>query len=221
MGAMALAGIGAAASIGSVLAKQKQQSEIKQAQGQALGSERRRQGEYEEEAGAEFAKALAGFQGTRQADLQTGAVQQRSNQLQGALTTPTAAPSPNAPRVVQTALARRIQEAIGEGRDHAKRTARLGAYGDRSLENSINLARSGSILGMLGNFSAGSSGVLPWELQAALGEGQQWGTFGDILGAIAPVAGAAGGAAAAGSGGAAAGGTPATIRGPGGVARPY
>src|SRR5699024_7589128 len=55
-------------------------------------------------------------------------------------------------------------------------------------------SRDAGLIGQLGGFKQGSSGVLPLELQAAQSEGGGWRMLGDVLGAGSQVGMAAGAA---------------------------
>lgn len=68
----------------------------------------------------------------------------------------------------------------------------LRAFGDLMGETSRGQARDASLIGQIGGFKRGSSGVLPYELEAASQQGSGLKTFGDLLGLAGGVTTAAG-----------------------------
>lgn len=73
----------------------------------------------------------------------------------------------------------------GEARDftnkNAKNLGNLRAFGDVIGDIGRNQARDASLIGQIGGFKQGSSGVLPYELEAANSAGNGLKMFGDIL----------------------------------------
>jgi hypothetical protein len=95
--------------------------------------------------------------------------------------------NPGAPAVVKTELARQMTDAIRKGRQHAKNTAALSAYGDQDVLNGITLNRNSQNVGRVADFARGTSGLLPTQLELAKGAGRGMTTAADIangLGAL-------------------------------------
>lgn len=84
----------------------------------------------------------------------------------------------------------------GQARDFTNRTgAALGelrAFGDVLGGISRDQARDASLIGQIGGFKAGSSGVLPFELDEANSAGDGMKLFGDILGGLGSISTGAG-----------------------------
>lgn len=76
--------------------------------------------------------------------------------------------------------------------------ADLRSFGDLLGETSLMQGRDAGLIGQIGGFKRGSSGVVPFELDHASEAGDGWNLFGDILagaGSIATGAGLTGGSA--------------------------
>lgn len=137
---------------------------------QSQGLEDARQAEYRARAQAGLQKALAGFSGTSQADALAAATAKREADLTGNVTD--AAPggipiSKSAPNVVKETVAKRLNDAVTEGRAGAKRLAALGARDDVGQGNQISFKRAGEDIGVASNFAAASAGINPVERMAA------------------------------------------------------
>lgn len=115
-------------------------------------------------------------------------------QLQAAAAARTAAEAPapmptqgyqtttaSAPQVVQTDQERKLAEALTGGKEAAKRSGALQAFGDSAQTNQIALGRAGQRVGQLANFSQGVSNTLPFQLESAYNHGGNWSEAADIL----------------------------------------
>lgn len=71
------------------------------------------------------------------------------------------------PIEVNSEIARALVGALRKGSQSAVAQSRLSAYGDVSADNNIRMLRSGSDIGRIANASAGSAGVVPYELDGA------------------------------------------------------
>lgn len=137
---------------------------------QQQGLEDQRQAEYRARAQAGLQRALdqygTGKQGASFADL----LGKREAATAGNVTdaTPGAVPiREDAPNVVKETLGKRLNTAVAEGREGAKRLAALGARDDQSFANKIGLSRSGEDIATASNFAAASAGINPVERAAA------------------------------------------------------
>lgn len=92
--------------------------------------------------------------------------------------------NPSAPTEVRSEMASRMVDALQQGRQQAKALARLGGREDVGFGNQVSLTDSAADINMLGGFSRGSSGVLPYELQASHAKGKNWRTVADIARAV-------------------------------------
>jgi hypothetical protein len=92
-----------------------------------------------------------------------------------------------APSVVKGAIGRQIADAVRRGRGNVKNLARLSAYGDAGLDTNLKLLRSAERIQQIANNSAGSSRVLPFELQDANRAGQGFDLAGDIASGLGSI----------------------------------
>lgn len=98
----------------------------------------------------------------------------------------------SAPKVVKDAAAKAVVDALAGARAEGKRLAALQGFGDLFADNQVDLNRSGAMQAQLGDFSRGSSAVLPLELEAANAKGSRTRGFGQLLQGVGQVAGLAG-----------------------------
>ncbi len=98
----------------------------------------------------------------------------------------------SAPRVVRETAAKELSEGIGRGKDFAKNLGVMGGFGDLQFDNRLMLQNLGEQQGLLARESAGSSAILPLELQKANRSGNTLAGVGDILGGLGSVANLAG-----------------------------
>jgi len=89
--------------------------------------------------------------------------------------------NPGAPEVVKSDLARQIAGAVAKGKSYAKASAGMAAYGQQNLNNNIALGRNAQDMSMLGDFSRGTSSILPYQLKGAQKAGQSLNTASDVL----------------------------------------
>ena len=87
----------------------------------------------------------------------------------------------SAPPVVKSEIAKRMADAVRQGRGEVMARAKLGAYGGVQSNNAIRLNRSGQDIGQMADFSRGSAGIVPLEMQASLGAGRKWGQISDLF----------------------------------------
>ena len=98
--------------------------------------------------------------------------------------------SGSAPVTVKNDIGNIIANYVGKGKEEQKRRARIGAFGDANLEDSINIMRTGDDLGMLDDFTRGGQRVLDTEMtMAPRYAGRNWKTFSDVAGAGAQAVG--------------------------------
>lgn len=154
-------------------------------------AEQGRQRELQQEADQQALSTLAQFDPSEQSRMTEQAAQKREQAL-----TPQAPAAPeyappsevSAPTVVKEDLARRIGDALSKGKQSAQRAARLSAYGDTNLANAFATNRAGQRIGQVANFSRGSTGVLPFELEQAQKKGGNWSAAADGLNAVSSLA---------------------------------
>lgn len=171
--AAAIGGGGALSLIGEGLNTREANKNSKRQVGaymQQQGLEDQRQAEYRARAQAGLQRALdqyaPGKQGAGFADL----LGKREAATAGNVTdaTPGAVPiRDSAPNVVKETLGKRLNNAVTEGREGAKRLAALGARDDQSFANKLGLSRSGEDINVASNFAAASAGINPVERAAA------------------------------------------------------
>jgi hypothetical protein len=127
---------------------------------------------------------LQNFSADNQNLMANNAYNSRSNAVTGAYTTPNSVYLPiseSAPKEVKEANARAIGDILDTGRDTIQAGAKLNAFGDLNLNNSINLAESGRKIGTLQNFQDGNNGVLQSSVQSAFMKPRTAQTVGDAL----------------------------------------
>lgn len=96
--------------------------------------------------------------------------------------------NPGAPEVVKSDVARAVADALSKGRDFAKTTSNLSSYGGQQQANSITANRAHQDLNQVNSFSAGSSGVLPYELNAANRAGYGTRVASDVANGVGQIA---------------------------------
>ena len=96
------------------------------------------------------------------------------------------------PTATNDIVVREMAKKSGQARDFTNQQgealASLRAFGDVLGDASRLQGRDASLVGQIGGFKRGSSGVLPLELDEASRKGQGLRTFGDILGGLGGVA---------------------------------
>lgn len=160
----------------------------------AMQAEFARQDRYSEGAMQAFDQSLGEYQDPAQ-DLAAKKAERRES-LEGAVTGGSGGPGiplpGSTPEVVKSEIARRMVEALDEGKAEARRMADLGAFGAWQQDTGRAVNQNQTEIGKYANFSRGSSGVLPQELQDANQEGAGFRFAGDILGAAGSAANMAG-----------------------------
>lgn len=89
--------------------------------------------------------------------------------------------SGSAPIQVNGEIARQISDAVRAGRSRLSAQARLSAYDENQFNNRLGLNRGATDIGQIADFSRGSSGVLPFELQGAENAGRGWKNAADLF----------------------------------------
>lgn len=87
--------------------------------------------------------------------------------------------------------AKQSDKAQAEISRNAQALGNLRSFGDVLGDLNVGQARNASLIGQLGGFKAGSSNVVPLELETANQAGDGWGTFADILQGVSDTAGTA------------------------------
>lgn len=155
----------------------------------AINNEIARQDAYRRQATGIFRPVMDSFTAPAQMTQRAGIAADRT----AALTGNQGAPLPvlpgagSAPEPVKKDGARYISRAVTEGKDFAKRLARLGAYGESDFTDRIALAGSRRGLANIADFAGASAEVLPLEVGAAQQQGIS--PFGDLLMGAGQVAG--------------------------------
>ena len=108
-------------------------------------------------------KTIGQFQAPQQAQDLGSLITARTNTINGNTDTPSAFVDPtanaNAPKVVQSELAKKMADAAAFTQQQGGALAKIGATGDQSIGNALNLNTSGNQIGMLSNFAKGDYGV--------------------------------------------------------------
>ena len=168
---------------GSSYANKRADKAVRQKQDAVSQAERERQAKYQKQAQATLDKTMATFNRPSQDQaLATTAVQHEAaindTQAQPGDYTPV---SNDAPPVVRSEIAKRMADAVRQGRGEVMARAKLGAYGGMQHKNAIDLNRSGQDIGQVADFSRGSAGIVPLEMSAAYGAGRKWGQISDLF----------------------------------------
>ncbi len=171
--------------IASAAANKKAQSRVQDERGRRSSLERLRQAQLGEEADRTMRDVLAS-QERPQIDLNRAqAADIREGKYNAAAPPPSAAGeyivNPSAPQEVRTEMADSMVRALDRGRQQAKSLAKLGGRSDAAFGTNVALGRSAQNLNRIGEFSRGSSRVLPYELEAANYKGENWRTIADLF----------------------------------------
>lgn len=171
---------------GSVAARQQGQKAIVKQQNQYAEEENQRQTQYgnrSRELVAEGARvAGAENQIARREEIAQDLGEAYTSQAPSNLVFEGSSPAP-ASREVRQEAARQMNRSLGEGREFAKRTARMQSLPTLQGYTGMDLGDIYSQLGTQQNFSTGSSAALPYELQAAHQAAEPWNALSDVLGA--------------------------------------
>ncbi len=184
---------GLALTAGSTVANYAANQQVQAARNDALAAERIRQGGLDQEAAALNVQSQDRYQGFE------GQQEQKAKQLGDYFagqsvaepTTAEALPTSTSNITVQEENSQR-----GKAREFTDEQGRalgnLRAFGDLLGGIGRLQARDASLIGQIGGFKQGSSGVLPLELDAASSAGDGMKLFGDILGGLGSVGTSAG-----------------------------
>lgn len=184
---------GIAMTVGSTAANTIAQNQVKAARNDALAAERTRQGTLDREADAlnlQSRDRYNNFDGQQEAKAQSlgeyFAGQQTAEPSAEAAIPTTASNVTVAEEAKQRNKARDFTDASGAA------LGQLRAFGDVLGGISREQARDASLIGQIGGFKQGSSGVLPYELDQASQAGAGMKLFGDLLGGGGSIATGAG-----------------------------
>lgn len=184
---------GIALTVGSTVANTVAANRVQNARNDAMAAERIRQRKLDQEADAYNVRSQDRYQ-----DFE-GQQEERARSL-GEFFSEQSVPEPTTAEALPTSTSnitvREEDKQRGEARDFTNRTGEalgnLRAFGDLLGGIGREQARDAGYIGQLGGFKAGSSGVLPYELEAANEKGAGLRLFGDILGGVGGVATSAG-----------------------------
>lgn len=187
-----LLGLGLGLQGAGIFAKYGAARSAEAARQEAIANEIARQQGYQQEAAGIFRPVMAAFTAPNQMTQRAGVALDRERALtanQGA-PLPTLPGAGSAPEAVRQEGARYISRAVGEGKDFARRLARMGAYGESDFANRLKLAGSRRGLDNVADLASSSVNVLPLELAAAQAKAAS--PLGDLLMGAGQMAGIAG-----------------------------
>jgi hypothetical protein len=172
---------------------QRASGQVVKARNNANTAEAARQDELQRQSIANFDNTSAGFTRQAQDEKLADTTADRGTSLAANIMPATAASAialpGSAPKVVSENLGKQLSNAIGEGKSYAQRLGALGAFNEAQFGNNQALARGAQDTSRLANFSAGSSGILPLELNTANQAGAKTSQIADMLGAAGSAAG--------------------------------
>lgn len=184
---------GLALTAGSTVANTVAQNRVQSAQAEAMEMERMRQNRLDQEAAAlntqsqDRYKDFEGQQDEKAASLGDFFAGQSTSEPSAAAALPTSGSN----ITVQEEGKQR-----GQARDFTNKTGtalgNLRAFGDLLGGIGRDQARDASLIGQIGGFKTGSSGVLPFEMEAAQEKGAGLRLLGDVLGGAGSIATGAG-----------------------------
>ena len=160
------------------------QSAMQHARNEAALAEMTRQEGYQEEASGYFDESLGGWDKAKQDAELADVERQRNVKIQQALgpANEYAPTSGSAPSVVNTEIARKVNDAMKSGKKTAQQLAKLGAWNDQQFNNQIFMGHQGGKLGEIGTTAGRSAQLLPLEQQTAANNAfQHPNMFGDLL----------------------------------------
>lgn len=187
---------GAAMSVGSMVANNAAESRVVKARNNAMAAERTRQQALQSEADTLNAKSQGRYSnfsdGQEQKASDLAAYFREGNaglptSMQGDGTPTETMPTGNASNIVTQEIAKQKGKADRYGQQQANALGRMRGFGDMLSEASRGQARDAAQLGTVGSFMRGSSGVLPYELEAANSKGSGMQQFGSLLGGLGQV----------------------------------
>jgi hypothetical protein len=202
-------GLGTLASVGgSMYARNEADNNaaaVMRARNAALMDSLARQRKFQEENQLALDSAFDRFAQPVQEEQQQKAVEDRTAGVLGNAVAPSPDASDiplngNAPKVIRSAIAKRMSDAFAKTTDRARATAKLGAYGDMWGKNDIAVNNTGHKVGMFNNFSRGEAALLPadQELAGYVAHKPSSG-IGESIAALGTLAAGAGGAGMFGS----------------------
>lgn len=138
---------------------------------QQTGLEAERQAAYRARAQAALDRAIGRYAPGEQDKSLAGLLGQREQDITGNVTD--AAPggipiSKDAPDVVKTTTANKLNKSVVDARDSGKRLAALGARDDQTIANKMGFNTAARDIGTASNFAAASAGINPVEQMAAM-----------------------------------------------------
>ena len=173
---------------GSVAANSIAQSQVAAARNDALNAERIRQQGLDREADAINLRSqdryqdFGGQQDRRATSLSDYFRQHTTAPTTGPQAAPSIPSSSTASNIVTREIANQQQQAADYGNQQAAALGNLRAFGDMLGEISRGQARDASLVGQIGSFKRGSSGVLGMELEQANNAGNGMRLLGDLAG---------------------------------------
>lgn len=192
--------IGAAMMVAGTAVQQSGVRKAERAQQAAQRAETERQNRYMDESMGVFGKSVAKADAANQMQELQDRINARANDYSDVVkdydvNTDILSGQQSAPRVVLDTVAAKSNEAAAKQRAEGIAKAFLDAWGDQNLANAVANQRNADQIGMVGGFSRGSAGILPYELEAAKRKGAGTRMFGQLLsqgGGIVMGAGAGG-----------------------------
>lgn len=168
---------------GSTVANKKANKMVRNKQEGFSEAERIRRKGFQRQAQGTFDNTMSKFQAPSQTQAIADTAEKRDVSLNATQAQPGDFTPENtgAPEVVHSDLAKRMADAVKRGKGEVMARAKLGAYGGVQQDNAINLNRSGQSIGQMADFSRGSAGVLPYEMNAALGAGNKYRNIADMM----------------------------------------
>ena len=163
---MAMSGLGQAYNSRQM---SKNQGRMVDARNAATAAEMARQEGYQEEGSGYFDESLANFDKSKQ-DIglaNQGRVRGDKIEQQLSATNEYAPTTGSAPSVVNTEIARKINDAMKSGKKTARSLGNMGAFGDQQFNNRMALNNTNQTLGNLSNNANRSMSLLPLEQQVA------------------------------------------------------
>ena len=162
----------------------KNQTAMQRARNEAAAAELSRQEGYQNEATGYFDDSLANWRKENQdaeiANVERSRTEKIEEQLGPA--NEYAPTSGSAPSVVNTEIARKVNDAMKAGKKYGQGLARLGAFGDQQFNNRLFMGQQGGKLGEVSTTAGRSANLLPLEQRVAASNAQRSpNMFGDLL----------------------------------------
>lgn len=181
--------IGLAMQGAGILANKAGNDRVVRSRNSMAEAEAQRQRGYQAGIDSRFSEVLNTFRPDAQAQTNAGEVAKLDAAYQGALPQVSALPlTGSADQSTKASFGRKLSDMLIKGKDEAKRLAKLKAHDATQFSNLLGLTRSGQDIGQQVGFSQASSGILPYELQAANQKGANQRTIGELLGGAGNIA---------------------------------